>query len=82
MTSGSYFRWRGQLPVWAVVIAAPLAGVFLLSLAAAGAVLLTGAAVAALVVPRLRDRHEHRDPRTIELDSSEFRRLPRTDGER
>lgn len=65
---------RIALPLWLVAVAAiPLAAVFAFSLAVAAVLLV----VAAAVVPLLRGRSAPRDDGTIELDTSQYRRLPR-----
>ena len=70
--------WRGALPLWLVLLAGlPLLALFFVSLALAGAVLLGGAAIASLVLPLLGGRRRpSADDGTIELDSSQYRRLP------
>lgn len=71
--------WRGALPLWLLLIAGlPLMGLFLFSLVIAGAVVVGGALLASLVLPRLagRRRQPRRDDGTIELDPSQYRRLP------
>lgn len=82
MTHAPRLVWRSNLPAWLVILAAPLAVLFLLSLAAASALLAGAALLAAFVLPRLRRQRPRDDGRTIELAQSEFRRLPRTDAER
>jgi len=72
--------WHWRAPLWlALALLLPLVLVFVVSLALAGAVALGAALLAALVLPRLRKRHlpPRGDGRTIELDPSEYRRLPR-----
>lgn len=70
--------WRGALPLWLVLLAGlPLAALFALSLAVAGALAIGGAVLAAFLAPRLGSRR--RPPAgdgAIELDASQFRRLP------
>jgi hypothetical protein len=70
--------WRGALPLWLVLLAGlPLLAVFFLSLAVAGLFLVGGALLASLVLPRLGGRRRpSADDGTIELDPSQFRRLP------
>lgn len=72
------FVWRGTPPLWLLLLAGlPLLAVFFVSLALAGAVLVGGALLASLVLPLLGGRR--RPPTengTIELDPSQFRRLP------
>ena len=72
------FVWRGVLPLWLVLLAGlPLLAVFFLSLAVAGALLVGGALLASLVLPLLGHRRRPTtDDGTIELDPSQFRRLP------
>jgi len=72
------FVWRGTLPLWLLLLAGlPLLAVFFVSLAVAGAVLVGGALLASLVLPLLGGRRRPpADDGTIELDSSQFRRLP------
>ncbi len=82
MTPAGRFLWSAKLPAWLLILVAPLALLFLLSLVAAGVVLLGGALLAALVLPRLRRRPGNADSRTIELEPSDFRRLPGTDASR
>jgi hypothetical protein len=78
MSRPRVFVWRGALPLWLLLIAAvPLLATFLFSLAIAGAVVLGGALLASLLLPRLAGRRAPRhDDGTIELDPSQFRRLP------
>ncbi len=69
---------RIALPLWLVAVAAiPLAAVFAFSLAVAAVLLVGAGVVAAAVVPLLRGRSAPRDDGTIELDASQYRRLPR-----
>jgi membrane protein implicated in regulation of membrane protease activity len=69
---------RGGLPVWlALAAAVPLAALFVFSLALAGVVLLGVGLVASLVLPLFLRRPARRDDGTIELDPSQYRRLPR-----
>jgi hypothetical protein len=70
--------WRGALPLWLVLVAGlPLAALFLFSLAIAGAFVIGGALLASLFLPRLGNRRRPRaDDGTIELDASQYRRLP------
>ena len=72
------FVWHGALPLWLVLLAGlPLLALFFLSLAVAGAVLVGGALLASLVLPLIGGRRRPRtDDGTIELDPSQFRRLP------
>ncbi|MBX3024893.1 hypothetical protein KF840_08275 [bacterium] len=78
MSRPRLFVWRGALPLWFLLVAGlPLAAMFLFSLAIAGAVVLGGALLASLLLPRLGGRRApRRDDGTIELDPSQFRRLP------
>ncbi|MDX2166437.1 MAG: hypothetical protein SF182_05215 [Deltaproteobacteria bacterium] len=73
--------WHWRAPLWlAAVVVLPLALLFMASLAVAGAVVVGAALLASLVLPRLGARPARRpasDDRTIELDRSEYRRLPR-----
>lgn len=78
MSGPRVFVWRGALPLWLLLVAGlPLAAVFLFSLAIAGAVVFGGALLASLLLPRLGGRRApRRGDGTIELDPSQFRRLP------
>lgn len=82
MTPPGRFVWRGNLPTWLALLAAPVAILFLLSLLAAGVLLLGGTVLAALLLPRLRRWTRRDGGRTIELEPSAFRRLPGTDADR
>jgi len=69
---------RIALPLWLVAVAAiPLAAVFAFSLAVATVVLIGDGVVATLVLPLFRGRPARREDGTIELDPSQYRRLPR-----
>jgi hypothetical protein len=69
--------WRGALPLWPLLLVAlPLAVIFLFSLAIAGALVVGGALLASLLLPRLGGRRKPPDDGTIELDASQYRRLP------
>lgn len=70
--------WRGSLPPWLLLLAGlPLLALFFVSLAVAGAILIGGALLASLVLPLLGGRRRPRtEDGTIELDPSQFRRLP------
>lgn len=72
------YVWRGGLPPWLLLLAGlPLLALFFISLAVAGAVLIGGALLASLVLPLLGGRRRPRtEDGTIELDPSQFRRLP------
>jgi len=78
MSQSRTFVWRGALPLWLLLLAGlPLIGLFVFSLAIAGAVVVGGALIASLVLPQLGGRRQpRRDDGTIELDPSQFRRLP------
>ena len=78
MSRSRTFVWHGALPVWLVLLAGlPLLAVFFLSLAVAAALLVGGALLASLVLPLLGGRRRPpADDGTIELDPSQFRRLP------
>jgi hypothetical protein len=78
MSQSRTFVWRGALPLWLLLLAGlPLIGLFVFSLAIAGAVVVGGALIASLILPRLGGRRQpRRDDGTIELDPSQFRRLP------
>jgi hypothetical protein len=78
MSQPRVFVWRGALPLWLLLIAGlPLMAMFLFSLAIAGAVVIGGALLASLVLPLLAGRRRpRRDDGTIELDPSQYRRLP------
>ena len=72
--------WHWRAPLWLVVVAVlPLALLFMASLAIAGGLLVGAALLASLVLPRLSSRPRRRssDDHTIELDRSDYRRLPR-----
>lgn len=74
------FGWR--VPLWLALVAVlPLAMVFLVSLALAGAIAAAVALFVALVLPRRRRPGRplapRADGRTIELERSDYRRLPR-----
>jgi hypothetical protein len=76
--------YRGAVPLWLVLLLlAPLGLVFLTSLVLAIAVVGAGAALAALVLPRVWRRPHPEAPNTIELDPSQYRhidtRRPRDD---
>lgn len=78
MSQPRVFVWRGALPLWVLLIAGlPLAAMFLFSLAIAGAVVIGGALIASLLLPLFGVRRRPRpDDRTIELDPSQYHRLP------
>ena len=78
MSQPRVFVWRGALPLWLLLIAGlPLVAMFLFSLAIAGALVIGGALLASLLLPRLGSRRRPRtNDGTIELDPSQFRRLP------
>jgi hypothetical protein len=64
-----------RLPAWLVLlIALPLGAVFLTSLIVAAALAIGGAALAALLLPRLARPTPTRDD-AIELDPSQFHRV-------
>jgi len=72
---------RGPVPLWLVlVVLAPLGLVFLTSLLLAFAIIAAGATLAALLLPRFWKRPAadrlRGDSSTIELDSTQYRRLP------
>ena len=68
--------WRGTAPLWLLLAAAlPPVLLFLASLALAGALVVGGALLASLVLPLVWKRRPPRDS-TIELDRSDYRRLP------
>ncbi len=69
------FVYAGKLPVWLLLIIAPLGLVFLTSVLLALALVGTAAAVAALVLPRWWRRPTVNDGRTIELDASQYHRI-------
>lgn len=73
--------WHWRAPLWLVAVAVlPLALLFMASLAVAGGIVVGAALLASLLLPRLASRPRRRAPsndRTIELDRSEYRRLPR-----
>jgi hypothetical protein len=75
------FVYRGAVPLWLVLMVAPLGLVFLTSLLLAIAVAGTAAAVAALVLPRWWQRRAApaADRRTIELDQSQYRHIDTRD---
>jgi hypothetical protein len=70
---------RLTLPLWLVAVAAlPLLGIFAVSLAVAALVLVGVGVAAALLLPLFGRRPPpRRDDGTIELDPSQYRRLPR-----
>jgi hypothetical protein len=69
---------RVALPLWLVAVAAvPFAAVFAFSLALAAVVLVGAGVVGALLLPLFLKRPPRRDDGTIELDPSQYRRLPR-----
>ena len=72
------YVYRGSVPLWLVLaVVAPLGLVFLTSLILAMALIGTAAAVAALVLPRFWKRPAGPEsPNTIELDPSQYRRIP------
>ena len=78
MSQPRVFVWRGALPLWLLLIAGlPLLAAFLFSLAIAGVLVIGGGLLASLLLPRLTGRRPPpRDDGTIELDPSQFRRLP------
>ena len=80
MSQPRTFVWRGTLPLpllLLLVAALPLAAMFLFSLALAGVLVAGGALLASLVLPRLFGRRPSRPADgTIELDQSQYRRLP------
>lgn len=78
MSRPRVFVWRGALPLWLLLIAGlPLLAMFVFSLAIAAAVVAGGALLASLFLPRLGSRRRpRRDDGTIELDATQFRRLP------
>lgn len=78
MSQPRVFVWRGGLPLWLLLIAGlPLLATFLFSLAVAGVFVIGAGLLASLLLPRLgRRRPPRRDDGTIELDPSQFRRLP------
>ncbi len=78
MSQPRMFVWRGALPLWLLLLAGlPLVALFVFSLAIAGAVVVGGALIASLVLPLLSGRRRPRgDDGTIELDPSDYRRLP------
>jgi hypothetical protein len=70
------YVYRGAVPLWLVLaVLAPLGLVFLTSLVLAVAVVGAGAALAALVLPRLWHRRGADPSNTIELDQSQFHRI-------
>jgi hypothetical protein len=69
--------YRGTLPLWLLLLVAPLGFVFLASIAIA--LVLAGAA-AAFVLPLLWKRQARRaDPDLIELDPSDYHVVKRSD---
>jgi hypothetical protein len=69
--------YRGSLPWWLLLIAAPLGLLFFASLAVAA---LAGGVVLALVLPLFRRRRPpNGDPNVIELERSDYRVVDRTD---
>lgn len=71
--------WHGRLPLWPLLLLAlPLAALFLVSLLAAGVLAIAGGLVASLLLPRLVGRRRPPDDGTVELDPSQYRRLPDT----
>lgn len=78
MSRPRVFVWRGALPLWLLLIAGlPLLAMFLFSLAIAAAVVAGGALLASLFLPRLAGRRApRRADGSIELDPTQFRRLP------
>lgn len=82
MSRPRLFAWQGRLPLWPLlVLALPLAALFLFSLLIAGGVALGAALVLPLLLPRRAPRRPP-DDGTIELDPSQYRRLPDTDRRR
>jgi len=70
------YVYRGAVPLWLVLaVLAPLSLVFLTSLVLAAAIVGVGAALAALVLPRLWRRPGPDQSNTIELDQSQYRRI-------
>lgn len=85
MTGPGRVVWQGRLPLWLVLLAGlPLLVLLLFSVAVAGVLMVGAGLLAALALPRLGTRARGRagDDRTIELQSSEYRRLPHGDDER
>lgn len=78
MSRPRVFVWRGALPLWVLLIAGlPLLAMFLVSLAIAAAVVAGGALLASLFLPRLAVRRApRRTDGSIELDPTQFRRVP------
>lgn len=82
MSRPRVFVWQGRLPLWPLLLLAlPLAGLFLFSLVIAGVVALGAALIVPLLLPR-RQRRQPPSDGTIELDPSQYRRLPDTDERR
>jgi len=76
MTRTHVWIWRGTAPRWLALAAVlPLTLLFLVSLALAGGLVIGGALLAALVLPRLTRKGAPRDDGTIELDRSDYKRL-------
>lgn len=67
--------YRGLVPLWLLILIAPLGVLFLTSLVLAIAIAGAGAAIAAFVLPRWWRRRVPPDHRTIELDASQYHRL-------
>ena len=84
MSQPRVFVWRGSVPLWLLLIAGlPLLAAFLFSLAIAGVLVIGGGLLASLLLPRLAGRRPPaRDDGTIELDPTQFRRLPEGRGRR
>ena len=81
------YVYRGTLPLWLVLaLVAPLGLLFLTSLVLAVAIAGSGAALAALVLPRFWrrpvDRRGADAGDTIELDPSQYRRVESRPGRR
>ena len=69
------YVYGGPVPLWLLLFIAPLGLLFLTSLVLALALAAGAAAVAALVLPRWWRRPPLGDPRTIELDRSQYHRI-------
>lgn len=67
--------WR--LPPWVLLLLGiPLLGLFFVSLLLAGAIAVAGVLLLPLVLPLFRRPGRPADDGTIELDRSDYRRLP------